>query len=387
MPLPQASPSASGETARTDSDELLAARQAGDSDMLGRALIREAQAHLDQSAPQFALGPLQEAVRLANETGDDRLGREAAILLAQAHDSLGDAAAAASWNALADGYRQRISQSASDAPTTETAGTLEPTIGGASPAAPDDRAATGTASTFRHVGLLLAVCALLLLAWWHSRRRAAALSDEAKALSRQQRQLRSAHNQLKQQSETLRQMAVQDALTGTMNRQSFAAALQELLTHAEAQRQSVALFVFDLDHFKDINDQYGHLAGDGALKTLVGIVRENLDSADLFGRFGGDEFLISHATQDSAHSLALAERIRAAVVSRSTAAGPGRPPLTVSIGIAHATPASGYTLEDLFHRADTALYAAKRAGRNRAVLEDLAHPAPPGHQPALRSLT
>ncbi len=115
-------------------------------------------------------------------------------------------------------------------------------------------------------------------------------------------------------------------------------------------------------------------------------MRENLDSADLFGRFGGDEFLIAHVAEEPAHSLGLAERIRAAVVSRSTAAGPILPPLSVSIGIAHASARSGYGLEDLFHRADTALYAAKRAGRNRAMLEDLTHPAPPEHQPTLRNL-
>ena len=233
---------------------------------------------------------------------------------------------------------------------------------------------------------LAAISLLLGLAWWQSRRRAADLHTETQALTRQQRQLRSAHQQLKQQTEQFRQMAVQDALTGAMNRQAFASEMQGFLDHAEAVRKPVALFVFDLDHFKTINDRYGHLAGDSALKTLVGIVRENLDSADLFGRFGGDEFLIAHAAEDSAHSLALAERIRAAVVSRSTAAGPGRPPLTVSIGIAHATPNSGYGTEDLFHRADTALYAAKRAGRNRAMIEDATHPTPPEHEPALRNL-
>lgn len=368
------------------SDELLAARHSGDTQALGRELIRTAQSRLDQSEPRLALAPLQEAIQLANGSGDDRLGREAAMLLARAYEELGDATAAASWSALADGYRQKIAQSSPDlAPpaATDAGASAAPEV---SPSVAAGEPASAPVSTYRYIGLLAVVCALLLLAWWHSRRRAAALSDEALALSRQQRQLRNAHHQLKQQSEALRQMTVQDALTGTMNRQSFAAALQDLLQHAEAQGKSVALYVFDLDHFKSINDRHGHLAGDSALKTLVGIVRENLDSADLFGRFGGDEFLISHAAEDPAHSLALAERIRAAVVSRSTAAGPGRPPLTVSIGIAHATPDNGYAMEDLFHRADTALYAAKRAGRNRAVLEDLAHPAPPDHQPALRSL-
>lgn len=386
VPEPAAEPVLPAEPASTAmSEELLAARQSGDAQALGRELIRTAQVRLDEAQPHAALPLLQEAINLANDSGDDRLGREAADLLAKAHDSLGDSAAAASWRTLAETYRRRIA----DAGGGDAAATPDndPASGATTASAPSADSVPADASpAFRYIGWLVAICAVLLLAWWHSRRRAVALSEEAQSLSRQQRQLRNAHHQLKQQSEALRQMAVQDALTGTMNRQSFAAGLQGLLQHAEAQRGTVALFVFDLDHFKDINDQHGHLAGDSALKTLVGIVRENLDSADLFGRFGGDEFLISHVTEDSAHSLGLAERIRAAVVSRSTAAGPGRPALSVSIGIAHATPRSGYGLEDLFHRADTALYAAKRAGRNRAVLEDLAHPAPPGHQAALRSL-
>ena len=366
---------------------MLDARQSGDPRTIGRELIRIGQARLEQGEPSLALAPLQEAIEQANGAVDDRMGREAALLLAQAHESLGDSTAAASWAALAESYRQRIAQASAAAAMPEANGAIDPAPADIRPSLSAGEPATAPSSTYRYVGLLAAACALLLLAWWHSRRRAAALSDEAVALSRQQRQLRSAHHQLKQQSEALRQMAVQDALTGTMNRQSFAAALQDLLRHVEAQRKAVALFVFDLDHFKAINDRHGHLAGDSALKTLVGIVRENLDSADLFGRFGGDEFLIAHAAEDSAHSLALAERIRAAVVSRSTAAGPGRPPLTVSIGIAHATPNSGYGTEDLFHRADTALYAAKRAGRNRAMIEDATHPTPPEHEPALRNLT
>lgn len=377
----EASEHASAET----SEALLDARQSGDARTIGRELIRIGQARLEQGEPRLALAPLQEAIEQANGAADDPMGREAALLLAQAHESLGDSTAAASWAALAESYRQRIAQASAATAMPEANGATDPATD-TQPSPSAGEAAATPSSTYRYVGLLAAACALLLLAWWHSRRRAAALSDEAVALSRQQRQLRSAHHQLKQQSEALRQMAVQDALTGTMNRQSFAAALQDLLRHAEAQRKAVALFVFDLDHFKAINDRHGHLAGDSALKTLVGIVRENLDSADLFGRFGGDEFLIAHAAEDSAHSLALAERIRAAVVSRSTAAGPGRPPLTVSIGIAHATPNSGYGMEDLFHRADTALYAAKRAGRNRAMIEDATHPTPPEHQPALRNL-
>jgi diguanylate cyclase (GGDEF)-like protein len=248
--------------------------------------------------------------------------------------------------------------------------------------------AAGAKSMSQHWPWWLALlCLVLLGAWWQSSRRAAHLHGQTESLARQQRFLKTAHQSLKTQTEQFKKMAVQDALTGTMNRQAFATELDGLLHHAIQYGKPVALFVFDLDHFKTINDRHGHLAGDAALKLVVGVVREKLQSEDLFGRFGGDEFLIGCFGLDRERAQALGERIRAAVVERAKAqVATPMPELSISMGIAHATPASGYDMEGLFARADTALYAAKRAGRNQVILEDESLPPPPQDQPALRSL-
>ncbi|MGH8078190.1 MAG: GGDEF domain-containing protein, partial [Lysobacter sp.] len=132
----------------------------------------------------------------------------------------------------------------------------------------------------------------------------------------------------------------------------------------------VNLIVFDLDHFKEINDRQGHLVGDSALKLVVGIVREHLVSADLFGRFGGDEFLIACVDQSLPACASLAETIRAAVEAQAPRHDPPLPGLTVSMGIAQANTDAGYSAEVLFARADAALYEAKRRGRNAVVVAD-----------------
>jgi diguanylate cyclase (GGDEF)-like protein len=142
------------------------------------------------------------------------------------------------------------------------------------------------------------------------------------------------------------------------------------------------LIVFDLDHFKAINDTRGHLAGDAALKLVVGIVREHLVSADLFGRFGGDEFLIACADQSLESCTQLADRIRAAVEHKAPMHGPPLPGLTLSMGIAESNAEAGYVPDELFARADAALYDAKRLGRNRVVSRAASAEAiaAPGHR-------
>ncbi|QSX77809.1 GGDEF domain-containing protein [Agrilutibacter solisilvae] len=228
----------------------------------------------------------------------------------------------------------------------------------------------------------LAALSLALLAWWVASRRSHRLARETEQLSRQQRQLRSAHEQLRQQSAHLRNLSIHDPLTGTLNRQAFASELRELMDHLSRFGRPLNLIVFDLDHFKSINDQCGHLAGDAALKLVVGIVREHLVSADLFGRFGGDEFLIACADQSLESCAQLADTVRAAVERKAPLHTPALPGLTLSLGVAQANPEAGYLPDELFSRADAALYEAKRQGRNRVVTRDataVVEPAP-GHR-------
>ena len=218
--------------------------------------------------------------------------------------------------------------------------------------------------------LRIAVVIALVLAIWRVRR----LRAEGTRLRRETDALASAHAELKDHSSQLAQQVSIDPLTGALTRRAFTEELVAMLRSARAEGMPVTLAVFDLDHFKQVNDRHGHLTGDAALRLLVGLVREQLDSDDLFGRFGGDEFLLASRVGLGTME-GLAERIRASVEARSRASGAGLPPLSISLGLAEAGPVAGYDDESLFTRADAALYAAKAGGRNRVVS---APPSEPG---------
>ena len=245
----------------------------------------------------------------------------------------------------------------SSAETPRAAGPVDAT---ATP--PPENPRRGNAALWA-IGLVVA-----LAAWWLALARSRRLQAEKQALTQQQRRLRSEHVQLRAESEQLRQLAVNDPLTGTLNRLAFNGALRERLDYLAHFARPLDLIVFDLDHFKSINDRDGHLVGDAALRLVAGIVREHLDSDDLFGRFGGDEFLIACADQGTEAVARIAEAIRAGVERQAPAHAPPMPGLTLSMGIAQANRDAGYDADDLFARADAALYRAKREGRNRVVL-------------------
>jgi diguanylate cyclase (GGDEF)-like protein len=229
---------------------------------------------------------------------------------------------------------------------------------------------------------LALVLALLGFAWWRSHGRAERLNENSTVLERRQRTLQSAHQQLRERAEQLQQTAVHDGLTGTLTRQAFASEFEAALAHAAHFGRPVALLMFDLDHFKQINDGHGHAAGDAALKLVAGIVREKLTSSDLFGRFGGDEFLIGCAGSDGDAAMRLAGEIRESLARNVLEGRAASLELSLSLGVAIANPETGYEVDALFHRADAALYAAKRGGRDRAVLAERVMPnIDAGHTP------
>jgi diguanylate cyclase (GGDEF)-like protein len=217
-------------------------------------------------------------------------------------------------------------------------------------------------------------------------RKTVRLAEETRRLANDQRKLQSAHRFLQNESEHLRHLSINDPLTGVLNRRAFADELRALMDHLSKFKRPLNLMVFDLDHFKSINDQLGHLAGDIALKLVAGVVRKHLNSDDLFGRFGGDEFLIACADRSLDESALLADAIRRAVVEESTLCNPPLPGLSLSIGVARAAPESGYNIDALFQRADTALYSAKHGGRNRVVLSSDDLPRPPEAETVARQL-
>jgi diguanylate cyclase (GGDEF)-like protein len=162
-----------------------------------------------------------------------------------------------------------------------------------------------------------------------------------------------------------------DVKTGLLNAAAWRTEATVGLAQAQRTHSPVALAIADLDHFKAVNDGYGHLTGDAVLAAAASTLREGLRPYDLIGRFGGEEFtiLFPHTTADEA--VAIADRLRASLAGYPFPAGEDRDPLhvTVSIGVAAIEDPAGQDLTDLLTAADAALYAAKTGGRNTVRLD------------------
>ncbi|MGD2037814.1 MAG: diguanylate cyclase [Desulfobacterales bacterium] len=158
-------------------------------------------------------------------------------------------------------------------------------------------------------------------------------------------------------------MAVTDSLTGLYVRRYFMVKLQEELHRAQRYNNILSVVMADLDRFKNINDTYGHAAGDRVLKDIGKFLQQNVRDVDVVARYGGEEFviMIPEAANDAAHILS--ERLRK---NLSELKFDNLPSITISLGIA-TFPHDGTEPEDLIRKADAAMYAAKRAGRDRVV--------------------
>lgn len=163
-----------------------------------------------------------------------------------------------------------------------------------------------------------------------------------------------------------RRAAVLDPLTGLLNRAKLDERFEEVRQVAVARERTVGLLVCDLDHFKSVNDQHGHAAGDAVLVDTAYELRRVLAGHELIYRLGGEEFAVVLEDTDLASAAAHAELVRAAIV----AARPGGIEVTTSVGVVVSDP-SELEFADLFNAADTALYRAKHAGRNRVVAGEL----------------
>ncbi len=155
--------------------------------------------------------------------------------------------------------------------------------------------------------------------------------------------------------------ATTDVLTGIYNRTYFDPALDTAITAVHATRMPMTLMAFDIDHFKSVNDTYGHAAGDRVLKIFAQQLRKGVKEKDIVARIGGEEFMIIFPDTTRMQAVRIANRLRQAVASRP--AEPGAPAVTVSVGVAMYN--NGDTPEILMKRADAALYRAKHNGRNR----------------------
>jgi diguanylate cyclase (GGDEF)-like protein len=179
-----------------------------------------------------------------------------------------------------------------------------------------------------------------------------------------------------QLEEQLRRIATTDGLTGALTRAGFLAASQSVLERGAMPGRGRALLMLDVDHFKSINDRYGHAGGDIALKHLVAAVGNQTRRGDLLGRLGGEEFAILLPSIPPEEAERLAERLVAHVAGNPVTYGDMSIDMTVSIGLTVAT-ATDRSIEQIIARADGALYRAKGGGRNRVVVDrQVEAPAP-----------
>ena len=178
--------------------------------------------------------------------------------------------------------------------------------------------------------------------------------------------LRRATTELQVLNGELRRLATTDALTSVSNRRHFFEQVDEEMQRMRRYRHGAALFMLDLDHFKKLNDTYGHDVGDRALVMAAATVRQTLRNHDLFGRLGGEEFAGFLPETDYDKAVGVCERLREliGIIEVPTARGTAR--LSASIGVV-AIDAEQESADSALKRADQAMYAAKQGGRNRVV--------------------
>ena len=164
--------------------------------------------------------------------------------------------------------------------------------------------------------------------------------------------------------ELMEKLAVTDELTGLYNRRAFAVLGEKEVGRARRYQRPLALILFDIDHFKVVNDSHGHLIGDHVLRVLTELVTRTTRTTDIVCRYGGEEFIVLMPEASQDEGLAMAERLRQEISRMTVVTAVGTLTLTVSLGIAELGPDEGENLESLIARADRAMYQAKAAGRN-----------------------
>lgn len=215
-----------------------------------------------------------------------------------------------------------------------------------------------------------------------------ALEQKNEDLIQAVRQLEENKEEISQRNSELRYLAHHDPLTGCLNRRAFFQEFESSLECARREKQPLSCLMLDLDHFKSINDRFGHSAGDDVIAGMASILKSSCREEDLVSRYGGEEFCVVLVGLAGDKAMQIAERIRQDVTTKSQSWLQAGQLVTTSIGIT-ALPDEPCTAMDLVNQADEALYAAKAAGRDRVVCWDGmprgAHAAPANQSLVRRS--
>ncbi|MBC7681435.1 MAG: GGDEF domain-containing protein, partial [Ferruginibacter sp.] len=177
--------------------------------------------------------------------------------------------------------------------------------------------------------------------------------------------MRKQKDQLEQALEKIQQIATRDELTGVANRRFMLELMDEQIQRAARTGTAPMVALLDIDHFKGVNDTYGHHAGDCCLQTFATVVQSGIRNTDRLARWGGEEFLILLTDTDFGFALDCLERVRTQVAQAVVVVGGVDIRVTVSIGVTQYQ--AGDSIEKTIERADLALYAAKAQGRDRVV--------------------
>jgi diguanylate cyclase (GGDEF)-like protein len=182
--------------------------------------------------------------------------------------------------------------------------------------------------------------------------------------------LRAQNEKLAAFSQEIERLATFDELTGTLNRRSISLLIEERIAASKPDDQTCCVILLDIDHFKSINDRYGHAGGDDVLRAFARVVQSCLRDSDRIGRYGGEEFVVLLPETSLQHAHVIAERIRQSIAALAWADIAPDLSMTVSGGIAEHR--CGEPIRALIARADHALYAAKHDGRNRMLIAEFA---------------
>ncbi len=220
--------------------------------------------------------------------------------------------------------------------------------------------------------IVAAVLTTLLVVWIVARWRFADLVRQREHLvievARQTERIQEQNDALESANRDLYELSIRDPLTGAFNRRYVFEHGSRDLDKRRSERLGYALILIDVDHFKKINDSYGHATGDEVLRGLVHALNTGRGDHAVVGRIGGEEFLVLLGPQTAPVALRQAVALQESISRLRVAAGEARIPVTVSMGVTVSLSHESLSLEALINRADQALYRAKQNGRNRIEL-------------------